>query len=157
MFISHNLSSEKKDNTRRMVNAYVAATASVKRRDRKNDAVLSGSNEVTVNLNWLHERPIILSYSRKEVDEERKSKVNLGPGHEEQKISGAGIEVKVAFDGKDRPINPRSERKRLVRCIHSGSIELPISSGFYYPVPKKGYYSSLLFQSQLPLPSLGLP
>ncbi|KAL4879984.1 hypothetical protein BJY04DRAFT_219786 [Aspergillus karnatakaensis] len=144
MFISHDPRSGKaRSDARKTINAFVAATASAKRRSQRNNT----ADEVTVSFDWLHEQPIALSRGR--TVEEEDGRDCAAVGGDMQINPGAGTRA-VAMA---RSMKPRAEMKRLVRAMKlslagCASVEPPIGRGYNYPVPQQKYYPSLLFQRQ---------
>ncbi|KAL2841969.1 hypothetical protein BJX68DRAFT_270910 [Aspergillus pseudodeflectus] len=149
MFIAYDPSSDKtKSTSRQAINAFVAATASVKRRGLKNK---EEPNEIAIKMKWLHERPIIMTRGEKETEDETIRDLAPAPGGEKGNIAGDGVKVKGPAHGKGRPLADRSRMRRAVRdgrVPGCEAVESPIGSAYTYPVPKKAYYPALLFQRQ---------
>jgi len=150
MFISHDpFSGRAKSNSRQTINTFIAANASIKRHGRRGNPVVGTTTEVTLSLDWLHERPIIISRGQEGKEGEESE---TGPCADND---GESITDIVAVHGKGRSTSHRAKAKRLVRTtklLGCEAVELPVSGGYDYPVPKKKYYPSLLFQSQSPHP-----
>ncbi|KAL5335216.1 hypothetical protein BJX70DRAFT_401819 [Aspergillus crustosus] len=123
MFIPYTgLSKKKEPGARSTINAYVAANANLKRRRRGEKAGEDGgeqSNQMEVSMQWLHERPVIIS---------RHSPPQAPPA-----LTPEMTPEVVA----DEEIIPKE-----------AAIQLPLNNGVVYPVPKKPYYPALLFQRE---------
>ncbi|KAL2784629.1 hypothetical protein BJX66DRAFT_343821 [Aspergillus keveii] len=149
MFIAYDPSADKaKRSSRQAINAFVAATASVKRRGLKNREEL---NDIAINMKWLHERPIIMSHGEKEAEDETTRVIVPAPGGEKGNIPGEVIKVKGPVHGMCRLTADRSRMKRSIRegrIPGYEAVEMPVGSACTYPVAKKGYYPALLFQRQ---------
>jgi hypothetical protein len=149
MFIAYDPSADKaKPSFRQAINAFVAATASVKRRGLKNR---EEPNDIAINMKWLHERPIIMSHGEKEAEDETSRVIVPAPGGEEGNIPGEVIKLKGPVHGMCRLTADRSRMKRSIRegrIPGYEAVEMPVGSAYTYPVAHKGYYPALLFQSQ---------
>ncbi|KAF3400202.1 hypothetical protein F1880_007987 [Penicillium rolfsii] len=150
MFIAYDPSSNKtKTKPRQTINAFVAATASVKRRGLKNKKY---PTEVAVNLEWLHERPIIMHSGENEAEQETFK--SLPPVSDGGTGNTSGAEVKVKSMAHAYGRSKTGRRSSIKRVISEGhipghkAIERPFHYIFSFPVPKKEYYSALLVQRQ---------
>ncbi|KAL2809138.1 hypothetical protein BJX63DRAFT_406690 [Aspergillus granulosus] len=124
MFIPYKGPSEKDPGVRGAINAVVAANASLKRQRRQEASNRTNSKDTAVDLRWLHDRPLVIIESQKQVTAGDKLITNTENPEE----------TLEAFYGES--------------YLWDGSIKWYLGDGVRYPTPKQPYYPALMFQRQ---------